>query len=1014
MHTPSRFPRLLHPWLWKIAIPLVVVTLFAVVRWLDPGAVTAMEVEPSRMSAQGPSPAVQGAPAGPAQTQQRDAFSRLPLAFEANQGQTDPQVRFIARGGGYGLFLTPTEAVMTLRRDTATPVRSEDRRAGAWPPPPAPAAVLRMRLVGASANPRVTGLEPLPGKVNYFIGNDSSRWRTDIPTYARVRYGGVYRGIDLLFYGNQGNLEYDLVVAPGANPRIIAIELAGAEAVRLNPRGDLEVDVAGARLVMRRPVVYQEIGGARRPVRAGYSLNALRQIGFDIGQYDPRRPLVIDPVLVYARRWNGWDTDEARGVAVDGASNAYVTGFTVAYNFPAANPSQFGTVVQGHWRCFVAKLNSAGNSVLYTTFIGADDSALGFAIAVDAAGSAYVAGAGGVGFPTTAGAVQKTDGSAFVTRLSPAGNVLLYSTRLGGSGGEIASSIAIRGGNAYVTGFTYSTDFRKGALPPVQSSLGGDADAFVVRLSPNGGNLLYSTYLGGSAYDGGTSIAIDAAGNAYVTGSTRSSNFPILNALQPTTAGGSDAFVAKLSVIGALVYSTYLGGSGDDEGAGIALDGARNAYVTGYTTSTNFPTMLAQQSGPGSTRQAFVSKVNPFGAALVYSTYLGGASQSHASSIAVDAGGNAYVAGVAASAGLPVKAPIQSAFGGGHDAFVAQLNLAGAVTFASYVGGVELESAHHIALDGLGSAFVVGTTFSSTPFQPFDPTWVSSPNADAFVARIAIPPPPALPCMDPPNTSMVAWYPFDEAGGTTAANLASGNSGTRIGGPTVIPGKVGNALRFDGLNDYVESPSTFLTNIGSAGLPQSCTGGWSTCRGDFSIDAWVRLQPSTSILTMPIVDKRGPGIVGVAGYGFGIRSGRLYLQMVRGPTSSGTVSYTSPPISALFDNQWHLVAVTVSRRGNPGGIRWYFDGSLIATSNPTAPPTQYGTMVNHGPLRIGRVSSSASTTWFRGDMDEVEVFNRVLSPEEVQRIYNAGSAGKCKDPTLLGPFGPRLFPDMVP
>ncbi|HEV8306236.1 MAG TPA: SBBP repeat-containing protein, partial [Methylomirabilota bacterium] len=491
----------------------------------------------------GLSPAMSSPPSAPDSSASRvgivEGYGRLPLAFEANRGQTDPRVDFLARGRGYTLFLTPTEAVLVLK---ATPGRSRPASPAEGDAVLGPAAgVVRMKLVGANSSPRVVGLDALPGRVHYFLGNDPTRWRTDIPTYARVRYDEVYPGVSLVYYGRQGQLEYDLVVAPGADPAPIRLAFEGAEGLALEAGGDLVVRTAHGELRLHAPVVYQEVQGTRVPVPARFTLVsepcpaaechvAPLTVGVAVAAYDSRHPLVIDPVLIYSTFLGGSGADEGFGIAVDAAGSAYVTGWTASASFPT----------------------TAG--ALDTTFNG---------------GSA----------------------DAFVTKLNSTGSALVYSTYLGGSGEDKSQAIAVdAAGNAYVTGWTDSSDFPTTA-GAFQTALGGGRDAFVAKLNPSGSGLVYSTYLGGSGnesnVDFSPGIALDAAGNAYVTGGTSSSNFPTTAGAFQTSLGGSfDAFVTKLNPTGtALVYSTYLGGSGDDQGHGIQVDASGHAYVTGYTGS---------------------------------------------------------------------------------------------------------------------------------------------------------------------------------------------------------------------------------------------------------------------------------------------------------------------------------------------------------------------------------------------------------------------------------------------
>jgi len=558
----------------------------------------------------------------------------MPLQFEANHGQVDAHVTFLARGHGYTLFLTSTESVMVLQQWGTTP--EHEALTGTNPtalPKQAPItqAVVRMKLEGANPSPTIDGMEPLPGIVNYFIGNDPAKWHTTIPTYAKVQYQDAYPGITLAYYGNQGRLEYDFLVAPGADPNQIKLAFEGASDITVADSGDLVLTTALGDVRMQKPVVYQlEPDGHKTLVAGQYtvastsvSLQASRttrySVGFRLASYDHAKPVVIDPVLLYST-YLGGSGDDRRGyaIAVDAAGSAYVTGQTQSTNFPTANP--FQATDGGAADVFVTKLSAAGSHLLYSTYLGGSNDDLGYGIAVDAAGSAYVTGnTQSTNFPTV-NPLQATNGGyydAFVTKFSAAGSSLLYSTYLGGSDLDQSLGIAVdAAGQAFVTGQTLSTNFPM--ANPVQATGGGGFDAFVTKLSAAGSHLLYSTYLGGSDYDQGQGIAVDAAGQAFVTGQTQSTNFPTANPLQATNAGLADVFVTKFSAAGSsLLYSTYLGGSDYDQSQGIAVDAAGNAYVTGYTGSTNFPTANPLQATNAGGFDVFVMKLTtnvPFAA----------------------------------------------------------------------------------------------------------------------------------------------------------------------------------------------------------------------------------------------------------------------------------------------------------------------------------------------------------------------------------------------------------------
>lgn len=698
------------------------------------------------------------------------AYSKLPLYFEANQGQTDPSVKFLARGTGYTLFLTANGAVVALRGS-----REES-------------AIVRMRLVGANASPHMEGSDQLLGKVNYFKGADPEQHISEIPTFARVKYSGVYPGVDLIYYGNERLLEYDFVVASGADPSAIKLAFEGAENLEIDSQGDLIIRSTGGKLSLRKPLVYQEVAGTRREIASAYVLEAEsesdhRTVGFRIGSYDRARQLVIDPVLIYST-YLGGSGDEGEDshapnykggdIAVDVAGNMYVAGTTSSTDFPTTPGGD--QTRSGDRDAYVTKFDAAGNLV-YSTYFGGACTDRGNAVAVDSDGNAYLTGRAHEACNSYS---DPTDG-AFVAKLGATGAPLYFFT-FGGEydlseGLDIALQETVVAGQkrvyAYVVGQTNATDFptTHGAF---QSVYGGWRwDAFVAKINPQGTGFVYSTFLGGNDTESGNSIAVDASGNAYVTGSTVSRNFPTRNALQPehgaTGPLEATAFVAKLLPDGSdLVYSTYLGGWNESAAQGIAVDAGGNAYITGTTIASNFVTTpgVVQPDfgfnlclGDQYCRRAFIVKLNASGSARVYSTFLYGFGYTGGNAIAVDANDNAYVTGWVQSNYFPIVKAFQSSRRGVSDAFVAKLNAdASRLVYSSYLGGdpigdtaalYDQDEGAGIALDALGNAYVAGYTksadFPTTPdvFQPVygggmcGPTGLQGPCYDAFVTKIS-------------------------------------------------------------------------------------------------------------------------------------------------------------------------------------------------------------------------------------------------------------------------------------
>jgi hypothetical protein len=685
-----------------------------------------------------------------------EASDSQPLIFEPNQGQTDELVKFLSRGRRYTLFLTGDEAVLALRsRQSSLPA----------------SLVLRMKLVGADPKALVSGLDALPSTSNYFIGNDPEKWRTHVPNYAQVQYKNVYPGVDLVYYGNERQLEYDFVVAPGGDPRSIALAIVGGEAgrqplsqpfVQIDRDGNLVVQTEGGKVHLRKPVVYQlsEQEGQRTFVDGSYVLRASRiqdpraefaereyEVRFELAAYDHTKPLIIDPVLSYSTYLGGSQDDGGNGIAVDSSGNTYVAGSTLSADFPTETPLQgtCGGCDIGATDAFVAKLDAAGSSLVYTTYLGGSSSDQAFAITSGSWDTVYVTGRTySNNFPTVNPVQPATGGSAdiFVARLSTTGSTLVFSTYLGGSSGEQGLGIALGpSGTVYVVGSTLSKNFPLAS--PLQaacvSCTGGDPDAFVTKLNAAGSSLVYSTYLGGSGSDEARSLAVDSTGNAYVTGLTYSNNFPLASPLQPAYGGVEDAFVLKMNSSGsALVYSSYLGGTSRDEGRGIALDSSGNAYVTGWTTSNDFPTANAAQSAYRGGQDAFVAKLDGAGATLAYSTYLGGTGAEQGSSIAVDPSGQAYVTGYTTSTNFPLANPIQPTYGGNQDAFVSKLSATGvALVFSTYLGGHDVDTGTGIAVDSAANPYVTGATFSND-FPTASPLQTATGGGyDAFVAKLA-------------------------------------------------------------------------------------------------------------------------------------------------------------------------------------------------------------------------------------------------------------------------------------
>lgn len=715
----------------------------------------------------------------------------LPRSFELNCGQADPLTKFLSRGAGYTLNLTPAEAVLTLtdvvkqRGAAALPhdgarrlLRDDDLAASglAHRTETPVQSVLRTRFVGSNPNPVLEGLDQLTGKSNYLMGDDPKRWHTNIPQFASVKYRDVYPGVDLIYHSDREQLEYDVVLRPGATADVVRIAYEGAN-ININETGDLVLRTAAHEIRQHKPLIYQEAEGIRSEVAGRFVLRDGRDVGFEVSDYDKTRPLVIDPILTYSTFFGGSGTENITDVAVDKSGSVYVVGSTDA-RFDNLKGIQ-KTLPEGldsKGYIFVAKIGppvSGSASLVYITYLVGDKLDQGSAIAVDSSGNACITGfTYSHNFPNPLGVdLSGHDDNAFVAKLNASGSDLDYFAYLGGTGTDSGADIALDAfGNIYVSGETDSgsvkdpKSFRttSSAYKPEYNNGGMGKNAFVVKIDPTAlgtDSLVYSTVLGGSLEDTGTGVAVDSHGQVYVIGITHG-GFPTTdNAYQMCFQGTcnedfpkcSNAFVAKLdpnaSGKASLVYSTYLGGSGGDEAMRIAVDGGGNAYVAGMTSSANFPRTINPKRHLKGISDAFVVKINPLAsgpASLVYSTLLGGKGNDVAVSVAVDCMSNAYVAGYTDSLDFPTESPVQKhnhskVF---NDAFVSKLNQAGSLVYSTYIGGSGDDKASSVALDGSGSAFVAGSTSSRDfPITPRSIQTVMTDSTEGFIIKIESEPP---------------------------------------------------------------------------------------------------------------------------------------------------------------------------------------------------------------------------------------------------------------------------------
>jgi len=687
------------------------------------------------------------------------SLTALPLSFESNQGQTAVGNKFLARGPGYTLFLSAEQAVFRLKSGSPQDSESTDLLSiQSEQKVERVDDILQMQIVNANPNAVAEKLEPLPGTINYFTGNDPDLWRRNIPTHARLRYNEVYPGIDLEYYGHQGQLEYDFVVTPGNDPSQIRLAFEGVDDMEIAENGDLLLHTSHGTLRQKAPYSYQEKNGKRQVVPSHFvyyenpannNSPAQKYIGFQLASYDTGQPLIIDPALSYSSYFGGTSNDSAYSVATDSAGNIYITGSTRSSNLPTVTPYQAANA--GQTDIFISKLSADGSTLLYSTYLGGSSYEYPKDIAVDSSGAAYVIGhTRSSDFPVSTGAIQETFGGGsydvYVAKLSAAGNSLEYATYLGGSNSDYGEGIAVNGsGEAFVTGHALSTDFP--TYNALYSQIQGASDAFVAQLNTTGTALIYSTYLGGTSSDAAYDIAIDSSGNAYITGYTYSGyGFPVTTGAYSGTGSSYDVFVSKIGAGGSpLIYSTVFGGASSDYAYGLDVDGSGQVYVTGKTASSDFPTVGAYQTHGGGL-DAFLVQVNTSGSDLLYSTYIGSPEEDIAYAVAVDTLGAVFITGSTRSADFPIKQPFLkgSTYGGGdYDSFVSRFDLSQtgeeSLKYSIFLGGLANDFGYALSSPAPGVCYVVGSTYS-TNFPLVNPLQVSPSGSTydvAFIAKIS-------------------------------------------------------------------------------------------------------------------------------------------------------------------------------------------------------------------------------------------------------------------------------------
>ena len=770
---------------------------------------------------------------------QAPKLSQLPLSFEVNRGQTDSRVQYLVRAGGQTVFLTPDQAVVSIAvpQGPVTRIRSvRDVKKQTLK-----RAAIRMSFHNSQPANAIQALDPLPGKVNYLIGKDASQWHTDIPTYGRIAYRGVYPGIDLVYHGTEGRLEYDFVASPGSNVNAIQVQFEGADSISVTAEGDLLLNTAAGPLRWKKPYVYQEDHGALQPIAANYRLTRDKRVEFALAQYNRKLPLTIDPVLVYST-YLGGSNQEVLSFYADGfvdSTGIYAGGITYSSNFPITSGAG-QTALNGLYDVFVTKLNPQGTALLYSTYIGGDehnglDTSL---LASD--GSMYLAGfTTSDNFPTTVGAYDRSfpdsDSIGWVARLSPTFNSLDFSTLLGGSNYDVVYDLAVdTSGNIYVTGQTEDYDFPTTANALLPYFIGVDNMAFVTKLNPTASTLIYSTYLGGSydefvqnpslgpfppniVFSYESVIAVDSSGYAYVAGVTDSCDFPTTSGAYRTTNPCDDGigYVVKLNTTGtALVYGTLLGGSTFDAVGSIQVDSTGSVVLGGVTGSTNFPTTAGAYSRTyaGGAEDGFAARLDPTGSTLVYSTLFGGSGQEAFVVANLASNGNVMLSGLTYSTNLPTTAgTFQTVYGGNGDSFITVLNpTLSQLVDSTYVGGSGLDVGVARFATGPGDIMLVGSTASTNfptttgAFQKTDP---GGSNAAYFVARFSLPATPALSI----SKSHTGSFTEGQAGAVYAVTVSNATGAGSTSGTVTV----------------TETPPSGETLVSMSGSGWSCSG--TTC-----------------------------------------------------------------------------------------------------------------------------------------------------------------------------------------
>ena len=677
-------------------------------------------------------------------------LSAQPLAFTENRGQWGNKTLFKADAGGATFYFCRDEVAYLFVRDTdeleESPIdplwaghgMPDDMLPGFDRPRyKKEALIIRAQFVDANPNPEIVGEDRLPHNCNYFYGNDPTKWRTDVPNYSAITYKDIWPGIDLKYHGNGEGMKYDFIVNPGADISQIRIRYEGVNELSISNSGDLQAQTRFGLIHENIPEIYQKRNGARESISGLYRLIEPGVFGFAAENYDPSVALVIDPELVYSTYLGGSLGEGGNAIVIDDIGAAYIAGWTQSHDFPMMGP--YDGSHNGVDDIFLAKLSTMGNALEYCTYLGGNlyDHAKGIAIDLD--GNAVIAGGtSSIDFPTANAYDESYNGGnwdAFVTKLSTEGNELIYSTFLGGNGTEQCLNLDIDELNNIYL-IGWTMSADFPLVNPYDASIGGRRDAFAAKLSSDGDSLIWSTFLGGSANDYGYGIAPDRSGISYIAGITSSSDFPMVNAYDPCLSGGSDAFIAKLGVnCDSIYFSTFLGGASADGGMAIAVNDAGNAFVAGITYSPDFPLVNPIDSSYNGAYDAFIVKFASDGLTLAYSSLWGGSQDDVVREMDVNAYGEAYISGLTYSPDFPTVNAYQADQDSG-DAFVTKISPSGtSIVYSTYLGGNDLDYCRGIAIDNLGNAYLTGFTCSDD-FPLLNAYQVQQVYGDAFITKI--------------------------------------------------------------------------------------------------------------------------------------------------------------------------------------------------------------------------------------------------------------------------------------